>query len=47
MTTNIEFLEEVASRKVFTFISTGMCNYSDIDKAVNIFKNNLIPYFNT
>ncbi len=39
MTTNIEFLEEVASRKVFTFISTGMCNYSDIDKAIKIFKN--------
>ena len=34
------FLEEVAARKKHTFISTGMSDYSTIDKAVNIFKKN-------
>ncbi len=40
MITNIPFLKEVAKRNIFTFISTGMSNYSDIDKAVKIFKEN-------
>jgi len=39
MITNIPFLKEVAKRKIYTFISTGMSNYSDIDKAVDIFKD--------
>ena len=39
MTTNISFLENVAKRKVHTFISTGMCKREDIDKAVKIFKD--------
>ena len=39
MITNLPFLEEVANRKIYTFISTGMSNYSDIDKAVQIFTN--------
>jgi N-acetylneuraminate synthase len=39
MITNIPFLEEAAKRNIYTFISTGMSNYSDIDKAVNIFKD--------
>ena len=38
MITNLEFLEDVASRKKYTFISTGMSNYENIDSAVNIFK---------
>ena len=33
-----DLLREVASEKRHTFISTGMCNLSDIDKAVEIFK---------
>ncbi len=33
------FLEEVAKQKKYTFISTGMTTFSDIDKAVEIFKN--------
>lgn len=33
-----ELLEEVANEKKYTFISTGMSEYSDIDKAVEIFK---------
>lgn len=40
MTTNIDFLENVAKRKVHTFISTGMCRTEDIDKAVKIFQDN-------
>ena len=34
------FLNEVAKRKKFTFISTGMSNFEMIDKAVKIFKEN-------
>ena len=37
MTTNIEFIERVASEKKPTFISTGMCNYEEIQTAVDIF----------
>ncbi len=40
MITNIEFLQEVAKRKKYTFISTGMSNYKIIDNAVKIFKKN-------
>lgn len=34
-----DLLTEVAKEQKHTFISTGMCNYEDIDKAVKIFKN--------
>lgn len=34
------FLKEVAKRKKYTFISTGMSNFDMIDKAVKIFKEN-------
>jgi|TARA_B100001750_G_scaffold238295_1_gene244617 N-acetylneuraminate synthase len=37
MTTNVEFIERVASEKKPTFISTGMCNYEEIQTAVDIF----------
>ncbi len=40
MITNLDFLNHVAKKKKYTFISTGMSNYSDIDKAVEIFKKN-------
>ena len=39
MITNIEFLQEVASRKIHTYISTGMSDYKMIDAAVEIFKS--------
>ncbi len=39
MITNLEFLDAVASRKVHTFISTGMSDYKMIDKAVEIFNS--------
>ncbi len=38
------FLKEVAKRKVHTFISTGMSTLSDIENAVNIFKENDCPF---
>ena len=37
---NEDFLHEVAKKKKYTFISTGMSTYNLIDKAVNIFKEN-------
>jgi N-acetylneuraminate synthase len=40
MITHEEFLTEVAKRKKYTFISTGMCEYKAIDRGVEIFKNN-------
>ena len=33
-----EVLEEVSKQKKHTFISTGMSNFSDIEKAVNILR---------
>ena len=36
--TKVDFLEEVASQKKHTFISTGMSEYNHIDKAVEIFR---------
>jgi N-acetylneuraminate synthase len=44
MTTNENFLNEVAKRQKYTFISTGMSNYKIIDKAVEIFKKNKCKY---
>tara|TARA_B100000989_G_scaffold298895_1_gene290828 strand:- start:18686 stop:19531 length:846 start_codon:yes stop_codon:yes gene_type:complete len=44
MITHLEFLHQVAKRGVYTFISTGMSNYSIIDNAVKIFKKNDCPF---
>lgn len=38
MITNENFLNEVANRKIHTFISTGMTSPKNIDDAINIFK---------
>ena len=38
MITNLEFLINVAKQRKITFISTGMCEMSDIKKAIKIFK---------
>ncbi len=38
MITHLEFLNEVASEKKITFLSTGMSTESDVDQAVEIFK---------
>ena len=40
MIVDLNFLEEVAKRRKYTFISTGMSEEKDIDKAVEIFKKN-------
>ena len=40
MITNLDLLKAIAREKKLTFISTGMCNMKDINKAVNIFKKN-------
>jgi len=39
-----ELLKEIASEKKYTFISTGMCELSDIDKAVEIFNQAGCPF---
>src|SRR3990167_354788 len=44
MLTNIPFLEKVAEEKRYTFISTGMSTWEDIDKAVEIFKMQGTPF---
>tara|TARA_B100001063_G_scaffold186644_1_gene176719 strand:- start:1219 stop:2073 length:855 start_codon:yes stop_codon:yes gene_type:complete len=40
MITNIKLLDLISKERRTTLISTGMCNYSDIKKAVKIFKKN-------
>jgi len=44
MITHIPFLKEVASERKHTFISTGMTEYEDIDKAVQIFNDADCPF---
>ncbi len=44
MIVDTNFLKEVAKRKKYTFISTGMSTIDDIEKAVNIFKENNCPF---
>jgi N-acetylneuraminate synthase len=39
-----KFLKTVALEKKHTFISTGMCELSDIDEAVKIFSENECPF---
>ncbi len=43
MLTNIDFIKQVAVEKKHTFVSTGMSNYDDIDRAVDIFTKNNCP----
>tara|TARA_B110000037_G_C17111146_1_gene501908 strand:+ start:1063 stop:1899 length:837 start_codon:yes stop_codon:yes gene_type:complete len=42
--THKDFLLELAKRKKYTFISTGMSEYKDIDNAVEIFKSQDCPF---
>ena len=44
MLTNIPLLEFVAEEGKYTFISTGMSTYDDIDKAVDIFRKHNCPF---
>jgi len=43
LTTKTEMLEHIAKEQKITFLSTGMCTYDDIDKAVEIFAKNNCP----
>ena len=44
MLVDLNFLRNVAKRKKYTFISTGMCKENDIEKAVEIFKSENCPF---
>jgi len=44
MLTNYKLLNEIAKKKVTTFISTGMSTMSDVEKAIKIFKKNKCPF---
>lgn len=44
MLVNIPLLEIIAKEKKYTFISTGMSNYEEIDAAIKIFKDNDCPF---
>lgn len=44
MIVDLNFLEEVAKKKKYTFISTGMSEIKDIDNAVQIFQKYTCPF---
>ena len=44
MIVNTELLKLIAEEGKYTFISTGMSDYNDIQKAVDIFRNNNCPF---
>ncbi|MEW6055132.1 MAG: N-acetylneuraminate synthase family protein [Bdellovibrionota bacterium] len=44
MLTHWKFVERVASEKKHTFISTGMCGYPEVDRAVEIFEKQNCKY---
>jgi N-acetylneuraminate synthase len=44
MLTHVDLLESVASEGKHTFISTGMSSYTDIDRAVEIFRSENCPF---
>jgi N-acetylneuraminate synthase len=43
LATHLEFLNEVAERRILTYVSVGMCDYEDIDAIVKIFKSYSCP----
>jgi len=44
MLMNYEMLEEIAKESKYTFISTGMSTYEEIDKTLEIFATNNCPF---
>ena len=44
MIVDLNFLKEVAKRKKYTFISTGMSTIENIDNAIKIFKESSCPF---
>lgn len=43
LATHLEFLHEVAKKKILTYVSVGMCGYEDIDEIVEIFRSYSCP----
>lgn len=43
LATHLEFLNEVAKRRILTYVSVGMCDYEDIDAIVEIFRSYSCP----
>lgn len=41
---DLDYLEALAKKKKYTFISTGMCEMKNIEDAVDIFKKNNCPF---
>lgn len=41
---NEEVLEEIAKEGKYTFISTGMTNYDEIDSVVDMFRKHNCPF---
>jgi len=44
MAAHLDFIKAVAEEKKPTFISTGMCTYEDIDRAVEVFRKHNCPF---
>ena len=44
MIVDTNYLEILAKKKIYTFISTGMCDLQDVINAVNIFRKNNCPF---
>lgn len=44
MVTNIPLVEKIAGEGRHTFISTGMCTYDEVDRAVEIFRRHNCPF---
>ena len=44
MLTNVEFLNMVAEEKKYTFISTGMSSFDEIDRVVEVFRSHDCPF---
>ena len=43
MATNLEYLDLVAEERKLTYLSTGMCNISEIDSAIDVFRSSNCP----
>ncbi len=44
MIVDTNYLEILAKKKIYTFVSTGMCDLQDVINAVNIFRKNNCPF---
>lgn len=44
MIVDLNYLEILAKKRIYTFISTGMCDLQDVSNAVNIFRKNNCPF---